>query len=58
MGSILSAIRDDMDRYEYLCEKYGEEPQYTKDSRGIPLLACYGEHAAELEERARAERDG
>lgn len=27
MGSILSHIRDMEDEYEFLCKKYGEEPQ-------------------------------
>lgn len=47
MGSIISRIYDDEKDYEYLCEKYGEQPN------GGP----YGEHAKQLEARAKKERE-
>lgn len=50
MGSIMSAIRDDIEEYEALCERYGERPQYSYGSAD-----CYGEHAKELKKRAEAD---
>lgn len=50
MGSIMSAISDDIDEYEALCEKYNEKIRY---SVGGP--DCYGEHARLLKERQRRE---
>ncbi len=55
MGSIISAIHDDMEDYERLCERYGEKPHVKPDVRGIPLLDCYGAHASKLKERERLE---
>lgn len=43
MSDILSAIAEDIKKYEELCERYGEEVR-MKD--GSP--DCYGEHANEL----------
>lgn len=51
MGSVISAINDDMDEYEHLCEKYGEKVQYWT---GGPH--CYGEHALGLKKRLREEQ--
>lgn len=48
MGSSIKAYYDDCDRYTYLCERYGEEP--VRDEHGI---CPYGDHASELEARAR-----
>lgn len=49
----------DEDEYEALCKKYGEEPQYEKDTNpdnvGIRWLDCYGEHAKSL--RLRRDRE-
>jgi hypothetical protein len=47
MGSIMSAISDDIDTYEALCAKYGEQVQH--DHHGPD---CYGKHAIELKARA------
>lgn len=55
MSDIISAIHDDMDEYEYLCEKYNEQPQYKQDNWGNNLLDCYGEHAKDLLNRKRKE---
>lgn len=51
MGSIISAIHDDMDEYEALCEKYKEKPEYIPDAYGRMLLDCYGSHAESLKRR-------
>lgn len=53
MGSIMSAIRDDID--ESLCEKYGEKIRYSPTAQGVQLPDCYGEHAGSLKYRARVE---
>ncbi len=50
MGSIISAISDDIDEYEALCRKYGEKIQYSYGSAD-----CYGEHADSLKYRSRVE---
>jgi hypothetical protein len=55
MGSILSAIHDDIGDYEDLCRKYGEEVQTTPVANGQRLPDCYGAHAKALEERQRRE---
>lgn len=55
MGSILSAIRDDMDEYQDLCRKYGEEVQTTLTAQGVRLPDSYGKHAAKLKKRQAAE---
>jgi hypothetical protein len=55
MGSIMSAIRDDIDEYEALCEKYGEEVQRKPTVQGIMLPDAYGEHADALKFRSRVE---
>lgn len=52
MGSIMSAIRDDIAEYEALCKHYGEEVQYKHSSPD-----CYGKHADALKERWGAERE-
>jgi len=43
MGSIMSAISDDIDHYEYLCDRYGEKVQYSHGSANP-----YGSHCDEL----------
>lgn len=53
MGSIMSAISDDIDTYEGLCQQYGEKVQYT---HGGP--DCYGSHAADLKKRQAGESVG
>lgn len=55
MGSIMSAIRDDIEEYEALCEKYGEKVQRKPTAQGVPLPDCYGAHAGQLKFRARVE---
>lgn len=55
MGSIISAINDDIKEYEYLCKKFNEKPQSSPDAYGNMLLDCYGKHAMELKERNRLE---
>lgn len=52
MGSIMSAIEDEMVEYERRCEKYGEKVVYTT---GGP--DCYGTHALQLKDRERAEHE-
>jgi hypothetical protein len=52
MGSIMSAISDDIDTYEALCEKYGEKVQH--DHHGPD---CYGKHATELKARNAKEQE-
>jgi hypothetical protein len=52
MGSILSAIDDDMDDYVALCERFGEQPQRAPDAYVNLLLDCYGAHAKELRKRS------
>jgi hypothetical protein len=51
MGSINSAIDNDMDDYLYLCKKFNEKPQYSLDAYGNNLLDCYGKHATDLKKR-------
>lgn len=55
MGNLLSAINDDINEYEQLCRKYGEEVQTEYDVYGIRTPACYGTHASELKQRFREE---
>lgn len=55
MGSIMSAIRDDIEEYEALCAKYGEKVHHKPTAQGVPLPDCYGEHAAQLKFRSRVE---
>ena len=43
MSNILKAIFEDIEEYEDLCRRYGEEVTY---SQGSP--DCYGSHAREL----------
>ena len=50
MGSIMSAISDDIDDYVHLCRKYGEPVQYSHGSAD-----CYGDHCRELRNRRDAE---
>jgi len=50
MGSIISAINDDIDEYESLCKFYFEKP--VGDKYGIDP---YCEHAKELKKRHRKE---
>jgi len=50
MSDIISAIHDDMDDYEFLCEKYGERVR-MKDFEPD----CYGAHAKKLEKREQKE---
>lgn len=51
MGSIMSAISDDIDMYLFLCNRYGESPQYSHGSED-----CYGDHASALRARLDAEQ--
>jgi hypothetical protein len=46
MGSIISAIYDDIEKYESLCKFYFEKP--VKDRYGVDP---YCEHAQELRQR-------
>ncbi len=46
VGSIISAIKDDIEEYERLCRIFDEEVRYKQ---GAP--DCYGEHARALYER-------
>lgn len=55
MGSIMSAIRDDIAEYEALCDKYVEAVQRRPDAYGNMLPDCYGDHAAGLKFRAHVE---
>jgi hypothetical protein len=55
MGSIMSAIRDDIEEYEALCAKYGEKVRTKPTAQGVQLPDCYGKHAAEMKFRARVE---
>lgn len=55
MGSIISAIDDDINHYYYLCEKYNEKPVMLNDSKHFYEPDCYGKHAKELELRLREE---
>ncbi len=55
MGSIISAIYDDINEYESLCRKYGEEVRTSFDRYGIATPDCYSEHADELRKRRNEE---
>jgi len=55
MSDIISAIRDDINEYVELCEKYNVEPKTSRDNWGNMLIDCYGKHATKLKERARLE---
>jgi len=57
MGSILSAIHDDIGDYEFLCEHYGEEVQTKPTANGTMLPNCYGAHAKILKKRLRDEQN-
>lgn len=54
MGSITSAVSDDIDEYEALCRRYGEEVRYASAAGGS-TPDCYGSHAEELKRRRAAE---
>lgn len=56
MSNIISAIQDDMDEYEELCNRYNEEPLYTLNKYGYQMLDCYSVHARDLISRSRKER--
>jgi hypothetical protein len=47
MGSLTSAIRDDILDYVRRCQIFGEDVQYSPD--GSP--DCYGSHAEKLSKR-------
>lgn len=47
MGSILSAIDDDVEEYLALCARFGQVPQHADGSPD-----CCGAHAKELKKRA------
>ena len=47
----MSAIAYDIEMYEYRCEKYKEEVQYSRDYYGNKIVDCYGEHAKKLYEK-------
>ncbi len=49
MSDILSAISDDIEEYEDLCQQFGEQVQRSDD--GSP--DCYGSHAKILKKRAK-----
>ena len=51
MSDLMSAIRQDMQKYEDLCKLFGEEVQYTKDRYGVTRIDCYGKHAKSLKEK-------
>jgi predicted HicB family RNase H-like nuclease len=51
MGSIMSAISDDIDTYEHLCGRYGEKVQYSHGSANP-----YGEHCEELKWKVEQDR--
>lgn len=51
MGSIMSAISDDIDTYEHICERYGEAVQYSHGSADP-----YGEHCDELKWKLEQDR--
>ena len=53
MSNVISKIYDDMDRYEALCEKYGETPEYD-DFGPDP----YGAHAKSINKRYYSEKYG
>jgi hypothetical protein len=48
VGSIMSAIRDDIEHYETLCQRFGEHP-HTAAAGGA--TDCYGPHAESLRAR-------
>lgn len=50
MGSILSAIVDDIEEYRYLCARFNEPVQYSRTAQGIPVEDCYGSHMDHLRE--------
>ena len=56
MGSIISAIHDDIEDYEFLCKHFGEEVQRKATANGSVLPDCYGTHSKELEDRLREEQ--
>jgi len=55
MGSIMSAIRDDIEEYEALCAKYGEKVHYKPTAQGVQLPDCYGAHADAMKFRRNVE---
>ncbi len=52
MGSIISAIYDDIEEYKSLCRRFGEKVRTTPDRWGNNTADCYGEHAASLKKKA------
>lgn len=55
MTDIMGKIQDDINEYEALCRKYGEEVVYTQTRWGDKCADCYGKHAQALLERRRKE---
>lgn len=54
MGSILSAISDDINEYRWLCQHFREKVQHE---RGVYGPDCYGPHAKLLERRYARQRE-
>jgi hypothetical protein len=55
MGSLMSAIRDDIQEYVSLCNLYGHEVRYRKDAYGNSTEDCYGSHSEQLHKRKEQE---
>lgn len=51
MGSIISAIHDDIEEYQALCRRYNEPVVSTFTAQGHLLPDPYGEHANALKKR-------
>ncbi len=56
MGSLMSKISDDIETYEWLCERYDEKPELVRCLYGMDTNP-YGEHCKKLKERYMRERE-
>ncbi len=50
-------VASDIEKYLWLCKRYGETPQMVIGARNIKFIDCYGPHAARLGKRLRKEVD-
>ncbi len=55
MGSIISAVYDDIEEYKALCRRYNEEVRTSLDRYGNTSIDCYSDHALELKKRRNEE---
>lgn len=51
MSDLISAIQDDIEEYEWLCNYFNEKPKTSRNRNGVKIIDPYGNHADKLKER-------